>query len=122
MSIMTTQLFIEKARKVHGSKYDYSKVEYVRSSDKIIIICPKHGEFKQSPGNHLAGKGCKKCGFISMWSKRLTKMTTEKFIREATNIHGNKYDYSKVKYVNASTQVIVICPIHGEIEQYPHNC
>ena len=57
-----TQNFIEKARKVHGDKYDYSKVEYVNSHTKICIICPEHGEFWQTPNNHLCGKGCNECG------------------------------------------------------------
>lgn len=53
--------FVERARKVHGDKYDYSKVQYVTSSDSIDIICPKHGEFKQLPYVHLNGAGCPIC-------------------------------------------------------------
>ena len=40
-----TKLFIEKARKIHGDKYDYSKVEYTKSREKIIVICKEHGLF-----------------------------------------------------------------------------
>ena len=58
---MTTLDFIEKAKKVHGDKYDYSKVEYVNSHSKVCIICPKHGEFWQNPNGHLRGHGCPKC-------------------------------------------------------------
>lgn len=47
--------------KVHGNKYDYSKVNYVKSDKKITIICPIHGEFEQIPDNHLQGHGCPKC-------------------------------------------------------------
>ena len=54
----TTKEFIEKAKQVHGDKYDYSKVEYVRSSEKVCIICPEHGEFWQTPNAHLQGQGC----------------------------------------------------------------
>ena len=53
--------FILKARQVHGWKYDYSKVEYVDNYTKVCIICPEHGEFWQTPYNHLKGCGCKKC-------------------------------------------------------------
>ena len=56
------EIFIEKAKKVHGDKYDYSKVEYVNAKTKVCIICPKHGEFWQTPNTHLSGKGCIHCG------------------------------------------------------------
>ena len=53
--------FYRKARKVHGNKYDYSKVEYVDVRTKVCIICPEHGEFWQTPHNHLVGQGCPYC-------------------------------------------------------------
>lgn len=56
-----TEEFIEKARKVHGDKYDYSKTEYVNNATKVCIICQAHGEFWQRPNDHLAGKGCPIC-------------------------------------------------------------
>lgn len=59
---LTTKEFIEKAKKVHGDKYDYSKVEYVNSDTKVCIICPKHGEFWQRAVDHTIGRGCSKCG------------------------------------------------------------
>ena len=55
----TLENFIEKAKKIHGDKYDYSKVEYVNNRTKVCIICPEHGEFWQSPNKHLHTKyGC----------------------------------------------------------------
>lgn len=45
MNKLTTEEFIEKAKKVHGDKYDYSLVEYKDSRVKVKIICPKHGVF-----------------------------------------------------------------------------
>lgn len=54
-------LFIEKAKSVHGDKYNYSLVEYTNNSSKIKIVCKKHGEFKQSPYKHLKGQGCPNC-------------------------------------------------------------
>jgi len=60
MTKLTTN-FVESTKLVHGAKYDYSKVEYVDSHTKIIIICSKHGEFKQRPRDHLSGRGCKQC-------------------------------------------------------------
>jgi hypothetical protein len=56
--------FIEKAKAVHGTKYDYSKVEYVKAIEKVCIICHEHGEFWQTPNNHLRGKGCPSCNGI----------------------------------------------------------
>ena len=59
---ITTEIFIERARKMHGDKYGYSKVEYVNSSTKVCILCPEHGEFWQEALSHLRGHGCPKCG------------------------------------------------------------
>ena len=56
-----TEEWIEEAEKVHGNKYDYSKVNYKNSDMKVCIICPKHGEFLQKANNHLRGQGCPKC-------------------------------------------------------------
>ena len=110
----TTEEFIEKAKSVHGNKYDYSKVEYVNNRTKVCIICPTHGEFWQEPIHHLNGHGCSKCyGNV--------KLTTEEFIEKAKSVHGNKYDYSKVNYVNALTKVCIVCPTHGEFWQTPNN-
>ena len=111
---LTTDDFIAKAREVHGDKYDYSKVEYVNSKTPVCIICPEHGEFWQKPNYHLSGSGCDKCGGTY-------KYTTEEFIAKAREVHGDKYDYSKVKYVNASTKVCIICPEHGEFWQAPNS-
>ena len=49
----TTGEFISKSKLIHGDKYDYSKVEYVNNHSKVSIICPRHGEFWQTPANHL---------------------------------------------------------------------
>jgi hypothetical protein len=107
-----TELFIEKATIIHGDKYDYSNVNYKNNSTKIIIICKEHGEFEQTPNNHLYGYGCSKCA-------KNTKSNTKEFIEKATIIHINKYDYSKVDYKNSITKVIIICKEHGEFEQTP---
>jgi hypothetical protein len=53
--------FVQLATKVHGS-YDYSSVVYANAKTKVIILCPKHGEFSQSPDKHLRGQGCPLCG------------------------------------------------------------
>lgn len=58
---MDTEEWIKAAKKVHGSKYDYSKVVFVNAKTPVTIICPKHGEFQQVPSEHLSGKGCRYC-------------------------------------------------------------
>lgn len=110
-----TETFIEKARGVHGGKYDYSKVEYNNNKTKVCLICPEHGEFWQIPYAHLAGKGCPQCGVIKYSQKHM--MTTESFIEKARLVHGDKYDYSKTVYNGIMNDVTIICPKHGEFKQ-----
>ncbi len=116
---MTTEEFIEKAREIHGDKYDYSKVEYVDTKTKVCIICPIHGEFWQSPNKHLSGQGCPKCK--SQKIRDSLKLTLTEFIKRSKKIHDDKYDYSKVEYTNFATKVCIICPEHGEFWQTPNN-
>ena len=109
-----TEDFIRKSRLVHGDKYDYSKVEYVTNRTKVCIVCPEHGEFWQIPTNHLKGVGCIEC-------KGRPIKTVEQFISDSRKVHGDKYDYSKVDYINSKTKVCIICPEHGEFWQLPGN-
>jgi very-short-patch-repair endonuclease len=110
----TTAEFIKEAKAIHGNKYDYSQVEYKNSQTKVKIICPEHGEFEQSPNSHLQGAGCPKCGGSE-------KLTTNEFIIQAKEKHGNKYNYSQVEYINNKTKIKIICLEHGEFEQQPSN-
>jgi len=116
--ILTIDEWVEKAKEVHGDKYDYNNVVYKRGHSKVIIICPEHGEFEQTPTAHAAGRGCRNCG-IEAATKATTK-TTEQFIEKAKEVHGDKYDYSKVVYKNTDDKVTIICPEHGEFEQTPN--
>jgi very-short-patch-repair endonuclease len=117
---MTTETFIEKARKVHGAKYDYSLVEYKKSRFKVKIICPKHGVFEQIPNNHLRGMECIKCGLIKVQEfAESRKLSTQEFIDKAVQVHGNRFDYSKTEYSSCSTEVKIVCPKHGEFSQIP---
>lgn len=74
---LTTEEFIKKAREVHGDRYDYSKVEYVNNQTKVCIICPIHGEFIQTPSNHLRGNGCLQCGRASLKTRSKSLLTQE---------------------------------------------
>lgn len=111
-SRITKEVFIERAIKAHGDKYDYSKVEYVGITNKVRIICPLHGEFMQSPDSHTRGHGCPKCAGME-------KGSTEEFIKKARLVHGNRYNYFKVVYSNNKTKVCIICPEHSEFWQTP---
>jgi hypothetical protein len=114
-SKLSTKKFVEKAKLVHGDKYDYSKVEYKNCNDKIVIICPIHGEFLQSPHGHLQKKICYKCAIEN------SRLSTEKFIEKSNKIHNSLYNYSKTRYINCHSKVHIICKYHGEFIQNPNN-
>lgn len=113
----TLETWIKRAKEIHGNKYDYSKVVYTGEKNKVIITCPKHGDFLQRASSHIEGYGCPSCRTEIV--KEKTKKSKEQFIKEAREIHGDKYDYSKVEYVNSRTKVCIICPEHGEFWQTP---
>ena len=117
---LTTEDFISKCISIHGFKYDYSKVNYIDSKTKVIVICKDHGEFYPRPGNHIYRKsGCPKCSIIEQHDKQ--KKTSEDFIIDSIKVHGDKYDYSKVNYIDSKTEVIVVCKDHGEFHPTPNN-
>ena len=117
----TTKWFIEKAKEIHGDKYNYNKVKYNGNRNKVCIICPEHGEFWQTPNNHLKGEGCKFCAFDELSKKK--KMDIKSFIEKSIKIHNNKYDYRKVDLENRDEKgrVCIICPEHGEFWQTPNS-
>ena len=111
--------FIDDARKVHGDKYDYSKVVYKGTHEKVCIICPKHGEFWQEPNNHISRRSnCPKCGFEQTADSH--RSDTNAFIARAREVHGDRYDYSQVVYEQTEKRVRIICPEHGPFMQSPH--
>ena len=103
---LTTNEFVERSKKIHGDKYDYSKVKYINNKTKVCIICSEHGEFWQTPSDNLNGCGCPMCGTAKLRNK--FSLTLENFIEKARKVHGDKYDYSKVEYVNNHTKVCII--------------
>jgi len=110
---LTTEEFIKKAQKIHGNRYDYSKVNYINAFEKITITCKDHGDFKLSPNNHTRNSksgNCPKCIRLKNTKSNLD------YIKEAKSIHGNKYDYSQTNYKGAYSKVTIICKIHGPFE------
>ena len=102
-------------------------MEYVDCKTKVCIICPEHGEFWQTPSDHIFQKqGCPKCGIKRRADKN--RLSKEDFVLKAKEIHGDKYDYSKVEYVDCMKKVCIIChekdkngKEHGEFWQTPNN-
>ena len=118
MKRRTIEEFIKEANLIHNNKYDYSKVVYVNQTEKVKIICPIHGEFEQTPKNHLKGRGCCKCGHERTNASKV--LSTEEFIRRAKIKYGNKYSYDKTVYSRFNADIIVTCPIHGDFHVNPH--
>jgi len=111
---LTKNEFLKRSEEIHGNKYDYSLVNYNGNRTNVEIICHKHGVFEQMPEKHLIGHGCQICGGNNT-------LSTKQFIQKSKKIHGDKYDYSLVKYKNHTTKVEIICPEHGIIKQLPLN-
>jgi hypothetical protein len=116
MGNLTTIEFIERAKKYHRNKYDYSKSIYCKCLDKLIISCNIHGDFKQTPNSHLNGQGCPKCGIIKRGNDKILK-ANKNFKYKANKIHNNKYDYSITNYSSSRNKVEIICFEHGIFEQ-----
>ena len=112
---------IEKARLVHGDKYDYSKVKYTRQQDKVMIGCPEHGIFVQAFHSHLQGAGCPACGNLKISQvKRTDPMELkDSFVSQARKIHGDIYGYGRVSFEGKTTKdkVTITCPRHGRFDQ-----
>lgn len=108
---LTYDEFIKKANKKHNNKYDYFLVSFNNVKDKIQIICPIHGIFKQNVYTHINSNGCKKCNSQIL--------NTEHFIELSKKIHNNKYIYNKSIFVKTSRKIKIICEKHGLFYQYP---
>ena len=114
----TKEQIIERFKNVHGDTYDYSKFIYTGIFNKSTIICKKHGEFFQDAHTHLRGSGCPKCGNIKRDNQKW--LTQNQIIERFKNVHGDTYDYSKVKYTGINNKLCIICKKHGEFFQDAH--
>ena len=112
MKRVSYQDFLARVSLLYGDKYDYSKVQWVNTSIKVCIVCPEHGEWWTTPNNFLNGHKCPACS----GRQRITK---EIFISRSKEIHKNRYDYSKIEWINTNTDVCIVCPIHGNFWQKP---
>jgi hypothetical protein len=114
---LTTEAWINRAKKKHGKKFDYSNSTYINSNTKLNIICPKHGGFSQHPMVHLGSHGCPDCG--SEIGAQSNRISLDDFVKSAIGVHGYTYDYSLVEYVNNRTEITIGCAIHGFFKGRP---
>jgi hypothetical protein len=115
---LTQEEFLARVKDVHGDKYGLEEAVYSGSSQRVAIVCPKHGKFYALASNFMRGSTCTKCGKeASGFTQRLN---TKSFIALAKSRHGDIYDYSKTVYKTAQIKVEVGCTIHGSFWLLPY--
>lgn len=116
------KVFIEKAIKIHGSRYGYTFINYINSYTKITITCSKHGDFEQTPANHTHknnAQGCPRCGREAQGESK--SYGVDEFIAKAKELHNSLYTYNSSTYTRANIKTIVTCSIHGDFTITPNN-
>jgi hypothetical protein len=108
----TTEEIIETFKKIYGDDYDYSMMEYKGALVKFKVLCKTHGEFETLYNNMQRGWACPGC-------TNYRKNIEQSFLKEAREVHGDEYDYSKVVYKNSHTNIEIICKTHGSFFQSP---
>lgn len=124
-SFKNLSFYINKAKEVHGNKYDYSLIteeNFIDTRVKLPIICPIHGVFYQNFNKHNSNRGCPDCGR----ERSISRKSLSHFITKAKAIHGNKYDYSLITeedWIGSKAKYNIICPIHGVFKQsFSNHC
>lgn len=117
--LLSKKEFLCLARKTHGYKYEYERTDYKGFRKKIVITCPKHGDFIQLVAKHIRGQGCPQCAIQTRTNLFSSDKAT--FVSKAEKVHAGKYSYEYTNYVNDRTKVSITCPLHGLFEQTPNN-
>jgi len=125
LSIKNFYTLEERFNRIHKNKYDYSKAIYINARTNITIVCKTHGDFTNTPDNHLKGHGCSKCGHAISKKKqtlRLRKngnktLSKSEIIENLKITHNNKYDYSISNILSFESDIEYICPNHGIMKQ-----
>ena len=107
--------FVEKASLIHKDRYDYNNVIYKGVYENVEIICKIHGCFTQTPNSHLKGRDCPKCNEYNL------KLDKEEFIKKAIKIHGDRYNYDNINYIDSRTKLEIMCYEHGIFNQLSNN-
>lgn len=101
---LTLGVVLQRFIAIHGNDYDYSKVEYISSEEKVQILCKQCKKyFYQAPYKHWNGQGCPYC------AKTANRLTTKEFITRCRKVHGNKYNYDKAIYINSNKKILIHC-------------
>lgn len=115
--------FLTEARIRFGNKFEYERESYIYNPTtkrtRVNVICKYHGKRNQRTDQHLSkdSYGCYWCAANE--TKDKLRLTRNNFILRSDQAHFNKYDYSKMVFVDMYTPVKLICPVHGEITQDP---
>jgi hypothetical protein len=113
------EILLQQFQLIHHNKYDYSLVNYINNETNIKIICPIHGIFEQNPKNHKNGSECPKCSILTKSNKQ--SKSVDELITQFKEIHQEKYDYSKVNYINNRSKIIITCKTHGDFNILPYH-
>lgn len=111
-------MFITAATAQHDGRYDYSRVpaEFANAHTKVTIGCSDHGDFRQAPNEHRRGQRCPDCSGRRNSSSASRR---QQFIAQARAVHGRRFGYEAVVYVDQHTPVTISCRVHGHYEQRP---
>lgn len=112
---VTKEEFITRSNIVHSSTFCYDKVVYINLRTKVIIGCPIHGDFEQTPEGHLIGLKCRKC------TNKNSVIPFSVLQKKFNEIHDNKYHYDESSYVNTRIKMNITCPEHGVFKQTPQS-
>ncbi len=106
--------FYRISKEIHGDKFDYSLVDYIKSTLKVKIICPIHGLFEQTPNSHttVGTHGCLECSKVSATDK--LKLTPREILKRSKAKFGDKFILDLSSYSSINSLVKITCPIHGE--------
>lgn len=126
----TKETVITEFVELWGDRFDYSKVEYLGTNVKVTLVCKKHGDFRLFPYQHKAGTGCYQCGRETTAAKNsmASEKRHSKFIEDCRAKHGDRYDYSLVRFEHSHGRIIVVCKEHGPFQmkaaqhKYGSNC
>ena len=115
---LSTEQFIAKSKAKFGNTMDYTNTHYTGKYNLLTIGCSTHGKVVMDASQHLRTKhGCTKCDY-----ERRKRARWEIVLKKAKDVHGNKYDYSRVIFTNMNDKVEIICPLHGSFftDLYSH--
>ena len=107
--------FVKRSNKVHHGKYSYHEESYTNTHDVTLITCPIHGDFGQTPKNHIKGQGCPKCG--KEHATNYKKHKWENFVNESNKRFHGKYDFPNIEqeYENSHSKVTIHCKECGNV-------